>query len=155
MDLAHKENGGQIVMSTCSDSRYPPDNMLDGAENTKWVTTGMFPQEFILDLGCLSNVTQIGTISRNSELCPRKTTTLPNANWQLPANVTCCLTRNLAKIAILDPQVLYMVLLHLTKILILLPNVSCSVRRLTIESTTAHEPKNFTTVLDAGAQDYQ
>ncbi|EFJ51641.1 hypothetical protein VOLCADRAFT_120416 [Volvox carteri f. nagariensis] len=44
-DYAREENGGLIVMASCTDERFPPENMLDGKDNTFWVTTGMFPQE--------------------------------------------------------------------------------------------------------------
>lgn len=67
MDLARIENGGRLLTASCSDDRYPKENMLDGSENTGWVTTGMFPHEFLLDLGTLSSITQIGTICKNGE----------------------------------------------------------------------------------------
>ena len=39
-DYAREEAGSQIVMATCVDDRFPPENMLDGKESTFWVTTG-------------------------------------------------------------------------------------------------------------------
>lgn len=65
MDLARRENGSRILTASSSDDRYPKENILDGSENTGWVTTGMFPQEFLLDLGTVSNITQIGTVCKN------------------------------------------------------------------------------------------
>ncbi|KXZ51438.1 hypothetical protein GPECTOR_12g401 [Gonium pectorale] len=64
-DFAREENGGLIVMASCSDERFPPENMLDGKDNTFWVTTGMFPQEFVLKLDSCIRVSKITTLSLN------------------------------------------------------------------------------------------
>jgi hypothetical protein len=67
-DYAREENGGQVVMASCGDERFPPENMLDGKDNTYWVTTGMFPQEFVLKLDSCIRVSKITTLSMNGEL---------------------------------------------------------------------------------------
>ncbi|GIL84458.1 hypothetical protein Vretimale_19010 [Volvox reticuliferus] len=64
-DYAREENGGLIVMASCTDERFPPENMLDGKDNTFWVTTGMFPQEFVLKLESCIRVSKITTLSLN------------------------------------------------------------------------------------------
>nr|2YC2_A Chain A, INTRAFLAGELLAR TRANSPORT PROTEIN 25 [Chlamydomonas reinhardtii]2YC2_B Chain B, INTRAFLAGELLAR TRANSPORT PROTEIN 25 [Chlamydomonas reinhardtii]2YC4_A Chain A, INTRAFLAGELLAR TRANSPORT PROTEIN 25 [Chlamydomonas reinhardtii]2YC4_B Chain B, INTRAFLAGELLAR TRANSPORT PROTEIN 25 [Chlamydomonas reinhardtii] len=64
-DYAREENGGLVVMASCSDERFPPENMLDGKDNTFWVTTGMFPQEFVLRLESCIRVSKITTLSLN------------------------------------------------------------------------------------------
>ncbi|GLC38550.1 Intraflagellar transport protein 25 [Pleodorina starrii] len=64
-DYAREENGGLIVMASCSDERFPPENMLDGKDNTFWITTGMFPQEFVLKLESCIRVSKITTLSLN------------------------------------------------------------------------------------------
>ncbi|KAG2491188.1 hypothetical protein HYH03_010398 [Edaphochlamys debaryana] len=64
-DYAREENGGQVVMASCGDERFPPENMLDGKDNTFWVTTGMFPQEFVLKLDAPIRVSKITTLSLN------------------------------------------------------------------------------------------
>ncbi|GFR45548.1 hypothetical protein Agub_g6942 [Astrephomene gubernaculifera] len=64
-DYAREENGGLIVMASCGDERFPPENMLDGKDNTFWVTTGMFPQEFVLKLDSCIRVSKITTLSLN------------------------------------------------------------------------------------------
>lgn len=38
----------EIVLATCTDERYPPSNMLDGKHETYYVTTGVYPQEFLV-----------------------------------------------------------------------------------------------------------
>lgn len=64
-DYAREENGGRIVMASCVDERFPPDNMLDGKDNTFWITTGMFPQEFVLALEADIRISKITTLSLN------------------------------------------------------------------------------------------
>jgi len=41
-------------MSTCSDIRHPPQNVLDGKDETFFATTGLYPQEIVVDLGKVS-----------------------------------------------------------------------------------------------------
>ena len=43
-DYAREEAGSQIIMASCVDDRYPPENMLDGKEGSFWITTGCYPQ---------------------------------------------------------------------------------------------------------------
>uniref|UniRef100_A0A8B9RDC3 F5/8 type C domain-containing protein n=1 Tax=Astyanax mexicanus TaxID=7994 RepID=A0A8B9RDC3_ASTMX len=40
--------GAQVVLATSSDENHPPENILDGKTETFWLSTGMFPQEFII-----------------------------------------------------------------------------------------------------------
>eukprot|EP00823_Brevimastigomonas_motovehiculus_P008198 TRINITY_DN7479_c0_g1_i1.p1 TRINITY_DN7479_c0_g1~~TRINITY_DN7479_c0_g1_i1.p1 ORF type:complete len:160 (-),score=16.92 TRINITY_DN7479_c0_g1_i1:166-645(-) len=47
-NLALKEEGCQVTFSTSSDSRHPASHIIDSDSKTFWMTTGMFPQEFIL-----------------------------------------------------------------------------------------------------------
>jgi hypothetical protein len=64
-DYAREENGAQIVMATSVDERFPPENMLDGKDSTFWMTTGMFPQEFVVALRTGVHVSKITTLSLN------------------------------------------------------------------------------------------
>lgn len=64
-DYAREENGGQVVMASCHDERFPPDSMCDGKDNTFWATTGMYPQEFVLKLESAIRVSKITTLSMN------------------------------------------------------------------------------------------
>uniref|UniRef100_A0A0G4GQK2 F5/8 type C domain-containing protein n=1 Tax=Chromera velia CCMP2878 TaxID=1169474 RepID=A0A0G4GQK2_9ALVE len=50
-DLALLANGGKIVFASSVDDRHPPENMLDGDEKTFWISTGLFPQEIVIELG--------------------------------------------------------------------------------------------------------
>ncbi|XP_069043148.1 intraflagellar transport protein 25 homolog isoform X2 [Lepisosteus oculatus] len=47
IDAALSSSGAQVVLATSSDENYPPENIIDGTE-TFWISTGMFPQEFII-----------------------------------------------------------------------------------------------------------
>ena len=66
-DLARRDSGGKIVLTTCSDRNHLPENMLDGQESTFWITTGMYPQEFVLAVAGVANVSKITTLCRNGE----------------------------------------------------------------------------------------
>jgi heat shock protein beta-11 len=48
LDVAHKTSGAQVVLSTSSDPRHPPENIIDGDKSSFWVSTGLFPQEIII-----------------------------------------------------------------------------------------------------------
>lgn len=65
LDYAREENGASIIMATCVDERFPPEQMLDGKDSSFWMTTGMFPQEFVLALKKGVNVSKITTLSMN------------------------------------------------------------------------------------------
>ncbi|XP_040010122.1 intraflagellar transport protein 25 homolog [Xiphias gladius] len=40
--------GAKVVVATSSDESHPPENIIDGNTKTFWMSTGMFPQEFII-----------------------------------------------------------------------------------------------------------
>ncbi|XP_051543937.1 intraflagellar transport protein 25 homolog isoform X2 [Myxocyprinus asiaticus] len=48
LDAALSSYGAQIVLVSSSDENHPPENIIDGKTETFWVSTGMFPQEFII-----------------------------------------------------------------------------------------------------------
>lgn len=49
-----------VVLSTCNDERYPAANILDGKNNSYFVTTGLFPHEIILGVkGGSANIGRI------------------------------------------------------------------------------------------------
>ncbi|KAG1652541.1 hypothetical protein FOA52_007882 [Chlamydomonas sp. UWO 241] len=64
-DYARQENGSLVVMTSCNDEAYPPEKMLDGKENSFWITTGLFPQEFVIQLSKPIQVSQIVVLSLN------------------------------------------------------------------------------------------
>ncbi|XP_072244258.1 intraflagellar transport protein 25 homolog [Leuresthes tenuis] len=40
--------GAKLVLASSSDENHPPENIIDGNTKTFWMSTGMFPQEFII-----------------------------------------------------------------------------------------------------------
>ncbi|KAM9324165.1 intraflagellar transport protein 25 homolog [Gastrophryne carolinensis] len=48
--------GAVLALATSSDARYPPEHIIDGNPDTFWVTTGMFPQEFIVSMSGLQKI---------------------------------------------------------------------------------------------------
>lgn len=64
-DYARQESGSSIIMASCMDDRYPAENMLDGKDNTFWITTGMFPQEFVVAMAKPVQVSQIVVLALN------------------------------------------------------------------------------------------
>ncbi|KAL0979766.1 hypothetical protein UPYG_G00189370 [Umbra pygmaea] len=48
IDPALSSLGARVVLATSSDEIYPPENIIDGNTETFWISTGMFPQEFII-----------------------------------------------------------------------------------------------------------
>ncbi|XP_050402187.1 intraflagellar transport protein 25 homolog [Patella vulgata] len=58
-DLALSEAGAQIILATSSDDKYPPENMIDGKDDTFWTTCGLYPQEFIIKFTSLVSINTI------------------------------------------------------------------------------------------------
>ncbi|XP_060763176.1 intraflagellar transport protein 25 homolog [Neoarius graeffei] len=48
LNTALNSFGAQVVLATSSDENNPPENIIDGNTETFWLSTGMFPQEFII-----------------------------------------------------------------------------------------------------------
>ncbi|XP_010863152.1 intraflagellar transport protein 25 homolog [Esox lucius] len=48
IDHALSSLGAQVVLATSCDEKHPPENIIDGNIETFWISTGMFPQEFII-----------------------------------------------------------------------------------------------------------
>lgn len=57
--------GAKIVVASSHDENYPPENIIDGNSKTFWMTTGMFPQEFIIRFSNSTNVTTVTVDSYN------------------------------------------------------------------------------------------
>ncbi|XP_072289568.1 intraflagellar transport protein 25 homolog [Eucyclogobius newberryi] len=55
--------GAKLVVASSHDENYPPENVIDGNSKTFWMTTGMFPQEFII---CFSNSTSLNAVTVES-----------------------------------------------------------------------------------------
>ncbi|KAI0223437.1 F5/8 type C domain-containing protein [Lamellibrachia satsuma] len=48
--------GATVVLATSCDENYPPENIIDGKTDTFWVSTGLFPQEFIISFASTKSI---------------------------------------------------------------------------------------------------
>ncbi|XP_069498260.1 intraflagellar transport protein 25 homolog [Ambystoma mexicanum] len=67
-DACLASNGAKVILATSSDEKHPPEHIIDGNSGTCWTTTGMFPQEFIISL---RGLTEISTLTVQSYLVKR------------------------------------------------------------------------------------
>ncbi|KAI8851487.1 galactose-binding domain-like protein [Chytridium lagenaria] len=51
--------GLKVSMASSFDHRHPPENMVDANTKTFWITTGLFPQEFVVTLPGPSNIKKL------------------------------------------------------------------------------------------------
>ncbi|KAL4151485.1 hypothetical protein PRNP1_008430 [Phytophthora ramorum] len=65
MELALDEEGAQVTAVTSYDPNFPPVNTLDGEQSSKWVTTGSFPQELVVQLATTASVVRAKMWTRN------------------------------------------------------------------------------------------
>ncbi|KAM7017926.1 intraflagellar transport protein 25 homolog [Tautogolabrus adspersus] len=65
IDSSLNSLGAKVVVAASSDENHPPENIIDGNTTTFWMTTGMFPQEFIIRLADLTNITAVAVDSYN------------------------------------------------------------------------------------------
>ena len=52
-----------MFYATSLDSEHPPTNIVDNDETTFWMTTGLFPQEVVLQFKNPAQITRITTIT--------------------------------------------------------------------------------------------
>lgn len=63
-DLVSSKMGGKVIMVSSLDEEHPGDNIIDGREDSYWISTGLYPQEILLALSQrspVSNVRILGT----------------------------------------------------------------------------------------------
>lgn len=58
-DVASEEAGGRVVMVSSLDLNHPGENVIEANERTYWISTGLFPQEIILELCRPSRVSSV------------------------------------------------------------------------------------------------
>eukprot|EP00753_Platysulcus_tardus_P015080 PLAT4764.1.p1 GENE.PLAT4764.1~~PLAT4764.1.p1 ORF type:complete len:141 (+),score=46.60 PLAT4764.1:86-508(+) len=57
MELA--AGSASLVSSSCFDERHPPSAVVDGSDESFWMTSGMFPQELVLQLAQRSELRRV------------------------------------------------------------------------------------------------
>ncbi|XP_061423419.1 intraflagellar transport protein 25 homolog isoform X2 [Lethenteron reissneri] len=55
-DVALSSAGARVSLATSSDERHPAENVTDGSSSTFWMSTGTFPQEFIITLADVTSI---------------------------------------------------------------------------------------------------
>ncbi len=48
IDVAAASTGAVVSIATSNDENHPASNIIDGDESTFWMTTGLFPQAFVI-----------------------------------------------------------------------------------------------------------
>jgi heat shock protein beta-11 len=65
MDCGTAAAGASIMMATSNDPDHPASCIIDGARDTFWLSTGMFPQEIVVALPAKVGVTRVGLTCKN------------------------------------------------------------------------------------------
>uniref|UniRef100_A0A665TDD5 Zgc:158640 n=1 Tax=Echeneis naucrates TaxID=173247 RepID=A0A665TDD5_ECHNA len=58
-DSSLGSSGVKVVVASSGDENHPPENILDGNTKTFWMSTGMFPQEFIIRFAELTKISAV------------------------------------------------------------------------------------------------
>lgn len=68
LDLASKAAGGRVLMVSSLDYEHPGCNVIDGGMDSFWISTGLYPQEILLELGrrCPVSSVQLASTSVRS-----------------------------------------------------------------------------------------
>ncbi|CAF0846257.1 unnamed protein product [Adineta ricciae] len=63
--MALTDSNAFVSMSSSADQDYPPSNILDPSENIFWMTTGLYPQEFIVTFKEPIDIREIRFVTSN------------------------------------------------------------------------------------------
>ncbi|KAM4745693.1 intraflagellar transport protein 25 homolog [Anableps anableps] len=72
-------SGAQVVLASSTDENHPPENITDGNSKTFWMSTGMFPQEFIIRFTETTNISAVTMDSYNIKHLKIEKNTSPSA----------------------------------------------------------------------------
>ncbi|KAJ8285358.1 hypothetical protein GJAV_G00025930 [Gymnothorax javanicus] len=90
VDVALRSSGTQVILAASSDENYPPENIIDGNSETFWISTGMFPQEFILRFAEAEKMSLVTIHSYNvKNLRIEKSISSDATDFQLVAQKEC------------------------------------------------------------------
>mmetsp|Transcript_24244 Transcript_24244/g.50400 ORF Transcript_24244/g.50400 Transcript_24244/m.50400 type:complete len:137 (-) Transcript_24244:298-708(-) len=64
-DLVSKKEGGRVVMVSSLDESHPGENIIDGNEHSYWISTGLYPQELLLQLSNPSKISSVKISTTN------------------------------------------------------------------------------------------
>jgi heat shock protein beta-11 len=58
-DAASLQAGGRVLMVSSLDEDHPGENVIDGSDRTYWISTGLYPQELLVQLCHPSKVSSL------------------------------------------------------------------------------------------------
>mmetsp|Transcript_62883 Transcript_62883/g.142134 ORF Transcript_62883/g.142134 Transcript_62883/m.142134 type:complete len:137 (-) Transcript_62883:109-519(-) len=64
-DLVAKKEGGKVLMVSSLDENNPAENIIDGNEHSYWMSTGLYPQELLLQLSNPSKISSVKISTTN------------------------------------------------------------------------------------------
>eukprot|EP00930_Biecheleria_cincta_P045950 TRINITY_DN31675_c0_g1_i1.p1 TRINITY_DN31675_c0_g1~~TRINITY_DN31675_c0_g1_i1.p1 ORF type:complete len:136 (+),score=22.79 TRINITY_DN31675_c0_g1_i1:89-496(+) len=64
-DLVSKQVGGKVLMVSSLDEGHPADNIIDGSDDSFWMSTGLYPQEILFELSTPSPVSNVKLSTTN------------------------------------------------------------------------------------------
>lgn len=64
-DIGLSSAGTTVSLASSADPSFPPENIIDGKSETFWMSTGMFPQEFVVSFASLMDVNSIKITMHN------------------------------------------------------------------------------------------
>jgi len=62
-DLACSKAGGRVFMVSSLDPDHPAEGAIDSDDHTYWISTGLYPQEMLLELGRRGTVSSVRVVS--------------------------------------------------------------------------------------------
>jgi len=65
LDVASKDARGQVLLVSSLDPLHPGANVIDGRTDTYWRSTGLYPQEILLELGCCSPIQSVHLVTNS------------------------------------------------------------------------------------------
>ncbi|KAM6930917.1 intraflagellar transport protein 25 homolog [Xenentodon cancila] len=72
--------GAKVVLASSSDENHPQQNIVDGNVQTFWMSTGMFPQEFVIRFAEPAVFSALSVDSYNVKHLKIEKNTSPNAS---------------------------------------------------------------------------
>mmetsp|Transcript_19748 Transcript_19748/g.19860 ORF Transcript_19748/g.19860 Transcript_19748/m.19860 type:complete len:139 (-) Transcript_19748:156-572(-) len=82
-DLATKGSGASVIAASSFDIMHPPQNIIEGDPRSFWISTGVFPQELVIQLGESSVVKIVEVISTGIKMIELLRCDQPNPNlWE-------------------------------------------------------------------------
>ncbi|KAI8930292.1 galactose-binding domain-like protein, partial [Entophlyctis helioformis] len=58
-NIALASNGAKLALATSEHPKHPPDCILDGNLKTFWISTGLYPQEFVVSFPAPVSISKI------------------------------------------------------------------------------------------------